>query len=413
MTRAGSAPVSAIAGDMWFNTSTGALQTYDGTDWQPAATQNFVTRSGTEPVTPVVGDMWFNTTNNIYQVYDGADWQDVATVGATAGTNLRDAALNLIGDADVLNSYNVLTSAVTVTVGVSGDYSTINAALAGLTQQFPTYQSTSARATINILSGTQLTEQVIVDGIDLSWITITSVDATVTENIAVLNSISATHSGVYSPFFCAVNGGKFPIIDIKISTSRSSGSVVAFAAFGAGSALQLSASSSVGVNCAASTPSAVYGIVATGGASVVADLATITGCWRNVQCLDCATVTVRGAILDNAYNNPSIYVEGSAFVNARGASIDNSGASFGESSVACISSTVNLTLATIDSPKGHGVQVSGGGMAHCTSCAVTNEAGGSFYAFDISSGSIISANLSTGTKSQTVNTLTANGIIFG
>jgi len=406
VTRAGSAPVSAIAGDMWFNTSTGALQTYDGTDWQPAATQNLVTRAASAPSTPNPGDMWFNTTDNIYQVYDGSDWQDVATVGATAGTNLRDSAASLIGDPDILNSYNVLTSAVTVTVGSGGDYSTINAALTGLTTQFPTYQSTAARATINILSGTQITEQVIVDGIDLSWVTITSVDATVTENISTLSGVSSVFSSsTYYPIIAAINGGKFPILKIKISTSSEFANKCGVLCSGGGSQVEF-ARGDYGV-IRSTTPSiVVYGVFADGGGVVVGALTKIQNFYFNILADMGSSVYLQQPNLDGATSSALIARTGSKIV-ADGASIDNAGL-FAVASTS--GSQMSIINSTIDSPTDNAVR-SDAGLIIAENVSVTNIPAGK-VAFQVLNGGYISATNGTASTSQTANTITSSGLII-
>jgi hypothetical protein len=68
---------------------------------------------------------------------------------------------------------------VTVTVGTGGNFPTISAALASLTQQYALFVKRGFTAQVQLSSGFTLAEQVVVNGIDLGWITITSVDAVV------------------------------------------------------------------------------------------------------------------------------------------------------------------------------------------------------------------------------------------
>ncbi|MFW6040165.1 MAG: right-handed parallel beta-helix repeat-containing protein [Gemmatimonadota bacterium] len=68
---------------------------------------------------------------------------------------------------------------VTVTVGDSGHFSTINEAIKHLSRRRPAYKTGGWTATINLLSGFTMEEQVLVRAINLGWITITADDATV------------------------------------------------------------------------------------------------------------------------------------------------------------------------------------------------------------------------------------------
>lgn len=61
---------------------------------------------------------------------------------------------------------------ITVTVGASGDFPNINAAMNYLSQFYPAYLPGGVHAFIKILSGTTITDQVFVDGVDWSWMTI-------------------------------------------------------------------------------------------------------------------------------------------------------------------------------------------------------------------------------------------------
>jgi hypothetical protein len=108
-----------------------------------------------------------------------------------------------------------MTSDITVTVGSGGDFSTINDAINYLVNNFlpPCYRTNSGtpKAKIRILSGTTIAEQIVVDGIDLSWITIVSVDYPVPVNG---NSLQNAYFSLY-PFIIAMNGAKLPVINTK------------------------------------------------------------------------------------------------------------------------------------------------------------------------------------------------------
>jgi hypothetical protein len=120
-------------------------------------------------------------------------------------------------NADMVDGYHMtdfrraMTSDITVTVGSGGDFSTINDAINYLVNNFlpPCYRSSSGtpRATILILSGTTIAEHIHVLSLDLSWITIKSVDITVPVN---LGSIGGT-------FLFGSNNAKLPVIATTFS----------------------------------------------------------------------------------------------------------------------------------------------------------------------------------------------------
>lgn len=100
---------------------------------------------------------------------------------------------------------------ITVTVGSSGDFYTINAALENIVAlYYPKYISggNCPRVTINLLSGFVMSEQVLVESLDLSWITIVGIDGQTTINRAALT----TTFGIGYPAFAAINGGFLPIV---------------------------------------------------------------------------------------------------------------------------------------------------------------------------------------------------------
>ena len=141
---------------------------------------------------------------------------DLATRNTNAGLieGAVDGAVVRIDTAEsdiaTLNALK-LDTALTITVGTGGDCATINEALAYATTRYPVYVSASIqpRVTISLLTGFVMAEQVIVDGQDLSWITISSVDAEVVITRSALTT--ANDEGEY-PAFNAKNGGFLPII---------------------------------------------------------------------------------------------------------------------------------------------------------------------------------------------------------
>src|SRR5690625_3632153 len=110
---------------------------------------------------------------------------------------------------------SILNDSITVTVGDNGDYSTINEALNYLTTKYPAYKSVgNVKATIKLLSGFVMSEQVLVRGLNLGWIEIVGEDAETTIERSALTSNFTIGDYNFSsyPAFGVSKGGTLPII---------------------------------------------------------------------------------------------------------------------------------------------------------------------------------------------------------
>jgi len=83
------------------------------------------------------------------------------------------------------------TTAISVTVGSGGDYSSINAALAGLSEYINLYAQGGVQGTITLLTGFEMSESVHVIGQDLGWIQIVAADAETTIIRSALDNLDA------------------------------------------------------------------------------------------------------------------------------------------------------------------------------------------------------------------------------
>lgn len=140
---------------------------------------------------------------------------------------------------------------IVVTVGTGGDFTSINDAIQSLSTLYPTYKEGGIKAVIKILTGTTISEQIYVDGLDLSWISIeyegynpeSLTYDNVAESIADGTIVFDTTTGYNSVavnasswagvthdtrgdvcLFRAENGGRLPIINcvFKLTTPNSS-----------------------------------------------------------------------------------------------------------------------------------------------------------------------------------------------
>jgi hypothetical protein len=108
-------------------------------------------------------------------------------------------------------------SDLTITVGSGGDYPTINAALESLYTRYPQYKQNGIRVEIKLLSGFVMAEQVLIEGIDLGFVTITSEDMQVTisrEALTIPFNLIHEPSMTAYPAFGGRGNATLPIIDV-------------------------------------------------------------------------------------------------------------------------------------------------------------------------------------------------------
>ncbi len=100
-----------------------------------------------------------------------------------------------------------------VTVGEGGDFATINDALAYLSMYYPLFKSNGIKCEVRILAGTIINEQIWVERIDLSYITITSAAADNAVQVDVTGWTGITHdTRGNKPFFSGEHGARLPCI---------------------------------------------------------------------------------------------------------------------------------------------------------------------------------------------------------
>jgi hypothetical protein len=186
---------------------------------------------------------------------------------------------------------------ILVTVGTGGDYPTINAALEYLSKLQPVYDSAGITATINLLSGFVMAEQVLVRGLDLGWITITGVDGETTiTNTALTTNFTAADYGFSSyPAFGVSKGGVLPRIDqlFRFDVANVGDIKHGIMAVGAGSSADVLAGagvndagtngifayrgSNINANGANASGAGTYGIYASRGSTINAYAADTSG----------------------------------------------------------------------------------------------------------------------------------------
>lgn len=76
-------PPRPISGQMWYNTTDGNINVYDGTDWNVLGS---ATVSDTAPETPATGMFWLKTPTNLLYVWTGGSWFQVGEAVEGFGT---------------------------------------------------------------------------------------------------------------------------------------------------------------------------------------------------------------------------------------------------------------------------------------------------------------------------------------
>ncbi len=287
-------------------------------------------------------------------------------------------------DADTLEGnsldevQNYLEATETITVGTGGQFTTINEALAFATKKYPVYVSATVlpRVTINLLTGFEMAEQVIGDGQDLSWITISSVDAEVT---IVRSALTVANADSRFATFTAQNGGFTPIINVlfNMDTSGTATDRDGLEAFNNSRAIILSGKGFK--NCAT------------------------VGLYANLN----AIVNAEGANASGA-GNRGVWARESSIINAKSVNASNS-------SLNCIESDgsyINARDAIATGAGNFGLSALRGGTINGQDANAQKGGSPSTTDIRVALGGIINAGSSTGGISQTANTLTSAGIIF-
>ena len=166
-----SAPVSPLAGELWFDTSSNQIKVYDGTSWKPTGGAKSQT---TEPSSPSAGDLWQDTDTDQLYFYSGSAWilvGPVYTKGQTLSSwkieSLNDTGGNgkVISSMYVANTRTAILSKESFTpqVALSG-FSTIGAGF-NLNSTLGATFSGSTTTTSNVdISGTSNTSGTIIAG---------------------------------------------------------------------------------------------------------------------------------------------------------------------------------------------------------------------------------------------------------
>lgn len=228
----------------------------------------------------------------------------------------------------------------TYTVGSGGDYATINAAIEDLSKRRPLQKTPQIQTTLQLVSGFIMSEQVIADGVDLGWIKIGSVDATVTIVGSSMETRSVTVDGTAKhPAFAAINGGTLPEIN-TLFTVDGTGSLT----------------TRVGL------------AVTSGGRATVSAAKGITNAPRDAVNLDRGYLKARGANFSSA-GNYGAYLFNAAYLDGEQANFSGAGA---DGVIVTRNSGANLTRANASGATVNGVLATQGAVVNCGEINASN-----------------------------------------
>jgi|GEM_PF-6732596 len=317
--------------------------------------------------------------------------------------SINGQSLNTRGNSQITGTIKDIQ--IPVTVGSGGDYDTINEALKEISRNKPLYDSSGITATIDLLAGFVMAEQVLVYGLDLGWITIVGADTeTVITHTALTTDFAGPDYGFSAyPAFGVSRGGVLPRVGqlFRFNLSGVGGDKHGVMAIGAGSSADVL--DGCGVKDAGT-----HGILAYESSTINAEGANASGAMSHgILATQGSTINAEGADASGA-GTYGIYAAQGSTINANGA--DASGA--GDNGiVADQGSTISAYSANASGAAFYGIHALDGS----TIDAGNADAGGSNGTSIITlRGSIINANNATASSFSpaAANTVTYHGIIF-
>ena len=273
----------------------------------------------------------------------------------------------LVGGINDINS-KVLTTDITKTVGIGGDFTTLNLALSWCRSLIPD----GHKVTLQLMTGFIMSEQILLENVNLGFVTISSIDATVMVTSSAINTVFI----VGKPIFGGIDS-IMPVIDVyfKLDNIASSNSISGVNLEGMTSYCRINTSK--GFENLNFRP-----IFSWRGAKVRANGFIAKNCKGGIQASDNGEILALSCNINTIYDPTNVYAYKGAKINVSSAILTTAGLT----NISCENSEIISTYATCSGATYKDV--------------VTTEGG------------IVKFNNSTGTLSQTANTITADGIIF-
>jgi hypothetical protein len=314
---------------------------------------------------------------------------------ATDGQFLRSNGDGTSTFEDVIVA-SALTANVNITVGSGGNYSNVNDAIEFLSKTYyPVHlASGNVQATITLLTGFIFSEQVFIKNVDLSWITITGTDAEHTIDRSALTTEFVTG---YYPAFGGTNC-KMPVIDVLFSMDTS-GTRAGRAGIYLIDNSHITVTAGAGIK---NSPS--IGAWITKNSKAYLEDTIFTGCQIGLSVeksgiayadgIDCSSATV-------------FAIKGLDAAEIIAVGCNGSDSPYG---IRLQGSKANVRNGTFTTTTSQSIYVLSGSICN----AIGTNCSSSLDEYYVSGGSIIYRETFTGTGGTniTINTLTANGIIF-
>ena len=141
------APTAPLTGQLWFNTTTGVLQVYNGAAFKSIGGSQ---AASSAPTNNSIGDLWYDTTNAQLNVWTGTQWLLVGPI-YTSNTGITGAIPQTITD-------NTATTHVVITLYVGASIVGFVSKDAAFTPQTPISGFTTIRPgiTLSTLVGSQV-----------------------------------------------------------------------------------------------------------------------------------------------------------------------------------------------------------------------------------------------------------------
>jgi len=109
------APSVPLTGQIWWNTSTGTLTVYDGTQFKAVSSSTVATSA---PSGAVEGDLWWNSTDDQLYVYNSTAWVLIGPSFA-AGAGTSGAIVEVIADTELTDHVTVSTYVANTRVSIA------------------------------------------------------------------------------------------------------------------------------------------------------------------------------------------------------------------------------------------------------------------------------------------------------
>jgi len=253
--------------------------------------------------------------------------------------------------------------------------------------------------TIKLLQGFVMNEQVIVDSLDLSWITIIGDDIETTINRSALTKAISPYAAY--PAFGVMNGGFLPIIGQLFNMNTSGDSINRHGIFAWGNSRAIILPG-CGIKNAGS-----YGLYVLYSSQVEASNTDFSGAGQNaVDARECSSINVNASNVSHAGGN-GFYAHCCSIINADGASDASYAGAAGV--YAERGSWINAQDINVSNAGTFGIYARYGSIINASGANASDTTSSGIY---ILYGSIVNARGATGTLSQAANTITADGIIF-